>query len=130
MLLSKTGAQVAIGVNRLVVGGRGSYYEFEREHLNWDAIFIPEEQKYRLTEKYADVVYYVEYRTKPDNIKIYHQRKYVGYADYVPDKFYISKEDLVLKEECDIQESVHKSVQKKKKEAKAKQLRLTDFTEF
>ena len=38
--------------------------------------------------------YYYEWRTEPDNVKVYEQRLKVGYADYQPQRWYVSVADL------------------------------------
>lgn len=77
------------GYNRIVIGKRGPYIEFD----NIDEVvrYIPEDQKWRLK---SNMAYYIEYRTNEDNVKIYHQLKTVDYADYVVGKYYISPFDL------------------------------------
>lgn len=83
---------VATGYNRVVIGGRGPYIEFELEMLDSECCSIPEEQKYRFD---SNVVYYVELRTKDvDYVKIYVQKRCVSYADYLIGKVYISPFDL------------------------------------
>lgn len=86
------GQIVAQGYNRIVIGDRGPYIEFEPEMIYRTSVFMPEDQEYRLTSKN---VYYLEYRTIDiSNIKIYAQLKTVTYADYLPGKCYISPFDL------------------------------------
>lgn len=83
---------VATNYNRVVIGGRGPYIEFELEMLDSKNCFIPKEQEYRIDN---DVVYYVELRTNDkDNVKIYIQKRCVSYADYIIGKAYISPFDL------------------------------------
>lgn len=93
---SKAGLKLADGCLRIVHGGRGSYYEFDRSQLQWGAFQVPEEQKYRLSEKWRKLVYYIEHRSVcAANVKLYEQLKPVGYADYKVGLFYISIYDLI-----------------------------------
>ena len=86
---------LAVGFVRIVLGGRGAYLEFSREHMQMGNLHIPEDQKWRLTN---DMAYYIEYRSHDEaNVKIYHQKRPVDYADYKVGLFYISPGDVVIK---------------------------------
>jgi len=90
ILYTKSGQVISTGgYDRIVIGKRGPYVEFTT--LDHDILNIPDDQKWRL---FSDKVYYVEYRTKIDNVKVYYQLKPVDYADYQVDKYYISPFDL------------------------------------
>jgi len=85
---------VAKGYERIVIGERGPYIEFNESQINQDNILIPEDQKWRLNN---NSIYYVEFRTDDiSNVKIYYQIKTVDYADYLIDKFYISPFDICV----------------------------------
>lgn len=87
------GLPVAVGYDRVVIGERGPYIEFDERHIIKDNIHIPPFQAWR--EKHADC-FYIEYRSKDCcNVKLYHQKKLVDYADYKIGKWYISPFDLV-----------------------------------
>ena len=90
-LFTKTGLKVASGYSRIVVGKRGPYVEFSDDQLSLDNFYVPEDQKWRFHSLNS---FYEEYRTKQDNVKIYHQRKVVDYADYRIGMWYISPFDL------------------------------------
>jgi hypothetical protein len=75
---------IATGYNRIVIGGRGPYIEFEAQHFAPRAIRLTPVRHY----------YYEEWRTDPDGIMVYHQSRLVNYADYLIDRFYISPFDL------------------------------------
>lgn len=92
---SEDGILVAKGYVRIVIGKRGPYIEFTEDQLIKENIFIPEDQKYRLSNK---TTYYNEWRTKGSNIKIYQQKKVVAYADYKIGYWYISPFDLRTKD--------------------------------
>ena len=126
MFQSHSGVEVATSANCIVHGGRGAYYEFDKEHLNWDIIYVPDDQKYRLASDWVNKVYYIEYRTNFDHIKIYWQKRYVGYAEYLPDKYYIAVEDLEY-EGDELPVKVHKSVRKAKISPKTRQITLDDI---
>lgn len=90
-LYTKSGSHIAIGYERIVIGGRGPYVEFSEEQLVLDELFIPEDQRWRLQH---EIGYYYEYRTRIDNVKVYRQKKVVDYADYLIGMWYISPFDL------------------------------------
>lgn len=91
---TKSGEHVATGFTRVVSGMRGSYYEFNWDQMIHTTISIPPDQAYRITKDWEDKIFYYEYRTHKDNVKVYYQRKYVGYADYKPNMYYIATSDL------------------------------------
>jgi len=94
-LRTKSGTLIATGYNRVVHGGRGDYVELETQHIVAENMYMPEDQKWRLSPKYMNEVFYDEYRSRDDSyVKIYFQRKYVGYADYNPGMYYIAPSDL------------------------------------
>jgi len=88
---TESGSTLAIGYERIVIGKRGPYIEFTKTQIDISAIFIPEKTRYRLTSR---LVYYNEWRSNKDNVKIYEQKKTVSYADYKIGLWYISPFDL------------------------------------
>ena len=92
-LYSKSGIQICNGYKRIVIGGRGPYIEFFKDHLIHEVLFIPEGQLWRLQSKY-DYAYYIEWRTTLDYVKVYEQKRLVEYADYKIGMWYISPFDL------------------------------------
>jgi hypothetical protein len=95
-LLSKAGFHLASGYQRVVIGARGPYLEFTSEQVQIGNLHVPDTQLYRVS---ADYVYYVEYRSNcKADVKIYHQKKRVDYADYVPGMFYISPFELTRRD--------------------------------
>lgn len=90
-LFTKSGLKVATSYERIVLGGRGPYVEFSDEQVVQSNFIVPEDQKWRFTSSNS---YYNEYRTIQDNVKIYHQKKTVDYADYKIGMWYISPFDL------------------------------------
>lgn len=84
---------VAFDYIRIVYGGRGEYIEFDECSLNWDIIFVPVHQKWRLN---SNLVYYNEYRTNDDSyVKIYYQKAKVSYADYKIGFYYMSVYNII-----------------------------------
>ena len=81
---TKSGTLLATGYVRVVIGDRGPYVEFAMEHLNREV----------LEESTARHVYYIEFRSIPDNVKVYCQLKVVDYADYVVGMNYVSPFEL------------------------------------
>lgn len=90
-LCTPSGEVIATDFIRIVNGERGSYYEFEKEHIVDENLHMPDDAKWRIKNKNC---YYLEYRTNTDNVKIYYQRKLVNYADYKIGKIYIAEGDL------------------------------------
>jgi hypothetical protein len=95
---TKSKDRIAKGYNRIVIGERGPYIEFEQSNLFKSKFFIPRDCEWRTKGKYSHKIYYLEFRTKSDNVKIYLQVKPVNYADYKIGKYYISPFDLLSDE--------------------------------
>ena len=94
-LYSLGGLLLARGYARVVIGKRGPYVEFEAHHVNFDDLHVPEEEEWRWTSSFG---YYCEYRSNDTcNVKIYLQKSFVDYADYIIGKYYISPFDLCTK---------------------------------
>jgi len=92
-VLTARGTHIATGYQRVVIGGRGAYIEFAREHLHLDQFEIPANAQWRLDSPNA---FYLEYRSRDDAfVKLYHQRRVVDYADYVIGMFYIAPADVI-----------------------------------
>lgn len=86
---------VGDGYQRIVIGERGPYVEFNVDEINKPLFYIPESEKYRVT---CPSCYYIEYRSLDDSFtKLYYQKLKVTYADYRIGKCYISPFDLYLK---------------------------------
>jgi hypothetical protein len=90
---TKSGTQIATDIIRIVVGARGAYAEFEKDHMVAANLHMPFDQRWRIKHQYS---YYLEYRTNQDNVMIYYQRRRVTYADYKIKKFYIAADDLYV----------------------------------
>lgn len=81
---TKSGVRLAAGYDRIVIGDRGPYVEFDLSHLIQDVLTETDDRHH----------YYVELRTIPDRVKVYVQLRGVDYADYVPGKCYVSPFEL------------------------------------
>lgn len=91
---TQTGLQLANGYNRVVIGERGPYVEFQHDHLYMTNLFVPEKEQWRLDPTNSKI-YYHEYRSIDDAyVKVYYQLKTVAYADYKIGLYYISPFDL------------------------------------
>jgi len=91
---TSTGLLIFRGYSRIVIGGRGPYVEFDKSTIVKDNIKMPRGQEWRVDSENA---YYVEFRTIDEaNVKIYFQKKRVGYAPYKIGLCYISPFDLFL----------------------------------
>jgi len=83
---TKSKLLVARGYNRVVIGDRGPYIEFEINQIIFDNFNLIIDFSHK---------YYTEYRSVCEsNIKLYLQLLTVDYADYKVGKCYISPFDL------------------------------------
>jgi len=83
---------ITVGYTRLVIGGRGPYLEFDDTCIVTENIHVPEDQRHRLGN---DAFFYDEYRsTCSSNVKVYHQKNLVSYADYKVGLWYIDPFEL------------------------------------
>jgi hypothetical protein len=82
---------IAEQYQRVVIGQRGPYVEFTKNQIFDKSLYIPKNQLYRLSDP---KVYYIEFRTIENDIKVYYQMRSVAYADYLINHFYISPLDL------------------------------------
>ena len=92
---SVNGTLLARGYTRLVIGGRGAYLEFTPGQMVMENLSIPRDQEWRLQSENA---YYLEHRSRDAAyVKVYEQRRMVGYADYKIGLFYIAPADVIIK---------------------------------
>jgi hypothetical protein len=92
MITTLAGTPVAHSCARIVHGDRGSYVEFTREEMDLTHMAVPKSEEWRVK---SPVAYYVEWRTVPDKVMVYQQKKKVSYADYKVGRWYIAVGDLV-----------------------------------
>jgi hypothetical protein len=91
---SKSGLLLAVGYQRIVIGGRGPYVEFSPRDIELSSFRIPKKEMWRVD---SDDAFYVERRSKDDSdVKLYDQKKLVTYADYKIGFYYISPADLIV----------------------------------
>jgi len=86
---------IAERYQRVVIGQRGPYIEFTKNQIIDSQLYIPKNQLYRLSDP---KVYYIEFRTLENNVKVYYQMRTVAYADYLINHFYISPFDLCIQD--------------------------------
>ena len=95
---TKAGTLIAEKCVRVVHGDRGDYMEFAHDQVVWEALEIPKDREFRLTDAWKDRVYYIEYRSKDEaRVKVYDQRRTVAYANYKVGFVYIAPGDLLEK---------------------------------
>lgn len=95
-LYTMNGSKVCNGYDRIVIGDYGAFIEFSQEHMA-SKFVIKKGQEYRVNdEKYKNNVKYI-WLTINDrsDIKIYYQKKKVSYADYKPNKYYVSVHEVL-----------------------------------
>lgn len=93
LVFTKSGLQIATNHMRIVHGGRGSYVEISKAQIIKENIYNP-----FYNPNTIDGAYYIQYRSKDKcNVKIYHQKRTVKYADYKIGLFYVSMNDVIIK---------------------------------
>lgn len=84
---------------KYVIGDYGAYLEINFDDMIIKNLVIQPGQEYRIfDENFSKRVKYnwvCPYTLEP--IKIYHQKRTVLYADYLPNKFYISPYEIIIK---------------------------------
>lgn len=97
-LFTLNDSPICDGYDRIVIGDYGAFIEFSSiPYLNFA---IKQGQEYRVfDERYSKNCKYI-WLTIEDgsDIKIYKQKKTVAYADYKPDKFYVSVHEVKVGE--------------------------------
>ena len=91
-LYSKKGYLICEHYDRIVVGDYGAFVEFSVAPVE----FVTKKgQEYRYNPKYSNIKYYWLTLPKDDSVKIYLQKKEVTYADYKPEKYYVSVHEVL-----------------------------------
>jgi hypothetical protein len=90
---SQDGQLFANGYTRVVIGGRGPYIEFLKEHIVC-SLEVPYDQKWRYSPKWKDNVFYRHLVPKGEDMMVYYQARLVSYADYKIGRFYVSPDLL------------------------------------
>lgn len=94
-LFTSNGSQICDGYDRIVIGDYGAFIEFSTSPYSF---IVKPGQEYRIDdERYSKNVKY-HWLTINDNsdVKIYHQMRTVAYADYLPDKYYVSVHEVLV----------------------------------
>lgn len=89
-LYTSSGFLICSSFDRIVIGDYGAYIEFSSEQANKDLFIIAPGQEYRLEPRYNNVKYIWLTINDDSQIKIYYQKNTVSYADYKPQKYYVS----------------------------------------
>lgn len=97
-LFSAAGTMISTGYNQIVIGDYGAFIEILPEQICPNSIICKKGQEYRYRdERYAKNIKYLWFTTKDSSdCKIYLQKKYVDYADYIPGMYYISPYEVFL----------------------------------
>lgn len=92
---NKSGTHLATGYERVVIGGRGPYIEFNCDQIVGENLQVKPDEGYRVD---SNLYYYIDLRSIDEcNTKVYVQKRKVAYADYKVNMCYISPFDLVTK---------------------------------
>lgn len=89
-LYTINGSLICSSFDRIVIGDYGAYIEFSSDQANKDIFTIATGQEYRLEPHYNNVKYIWLTINDDSQIKIYYQKNTVSYADYKPQKYYVS----------------------------------------
>lgn len=89
ILYTTNGTMLCNGYTRIVVGDYGAYVEFSDEQKANDFI-CKEGQEWRSEPKYEHCKYLWLTVEDDSDVKIYHQKHRVKYADYKPNMYYVS----------------------------------------
>ncbi len=102
-MFSRDGTLFAKGFDRVVVGHYGAFIEIDPKDMLMDAVKVKPGQEYRINdEKFRERVKYQWFTTKDNSdCKLYFQQKGVTYADYRPNKWYVSPYEVLEKKEIE-----------------------------
>jgi DNA polymerase III epsilon subunit-like protein len=100
-LYTRNGTLIARGYDRVVIGDYGAFIEVDSSDMVLNNVMVKPGEEYRIEDpKFAFKVKY-QWFTVNDNTdcKLYFQQRGVTYADYRPEKWYISPYEVLAKEE-------------------------------
>lgn len=102
-LYSRNGTKIAERYGRIVIGQYGAFLEIDPKDMCMDNVKVREGQEYRVNNPYyAEKVKYQWFTAKDESdCKLYFQQKGVTYADYKPNKWYISPYEVLVDWERD-----------------------------
>ena len=94
-LFTLNGSPICDGYDRIVIGDYGAFIEFSTSPYSF---IVKPGQEYRIDdERYSKNVKYHWLTINDDSdVKIYHQMRTVAYADYLPDKYYVSVHEVLV----------------------------------
>lgn len=94
-LYTSNGTLVCSGYDRIVIGDYGAFVEFSPEQAASN-FSIKKGQEYRVNdERYKNNVKYIWLSIDDgSDVKIYLQKRTVSYADYLPEKYYVSVHEV------------------------------------
>lgn len=95
------GTLLCSGYRRIVIGDYGAFVEIDPNQINAEVLRCQPGEEYRYTdERFAKNCKYLWLTVKDlSHCKIYHQKKPVEYADYLPDMYYVSPYEVFPAEE-------------------------------
>lgn len=92
-LYTSKGTKIFDSYDRVVIGDYGAFIEFKDMPMSSGTIFVCKRgQEYRIFDPQYNthVKYYWLTIEDGSNIKIYLQKRTVSYADYLPERYYVS----------------------------------------
>lgn len=96
-LCSFSGTLITNGYERIVIGDYGAFVEFSKEQAVQENFIVKPGEEYRTSQRYESTVKYEWLTTKDySDVKIYHQKHEVSYADYKPGHFYVSVFEVLI----------------------------------
>lgn len=101
-LRTSMGSMICSNYRRIVIDDYGAFVEFDLPYDGSSFVIAPG-QEYRVNdERYSRNVKYVWLTINDGSrIKIYHQKKGVTYADYLPGMYYVSVHEVMPVEKCE-----------------------------
>lgn len=95
-LCTENGTPLSSGYFRIVIGDYGAFVEIDEQDINLPLLVVAPGQEYRINDpKFSRHIKYEWYTINDgSNIKIYKQKRRVSYADYIPNKYYVSVHEV------------------------------------
>jgi len=94
-IYSTAGTLIANKCSKIVIGDYGVYLELDDEDIIKENIKVKEGQEFRLNKDFKGKYHWYTPKDK-SNTKLYYQTKGVSYADYLPNKWYVSPYEIML----------------------------------
>lgn len=96
-LITLNGTLISKGYQRIVIGDYGAFIEFSKEQAIIENMKVQDGEEYRLEDEKYNVKYFWLTAIDDSGIKIYHQKRKVSYADYLPDMYYVSPYEVSIR---------------------------------